>query len=50
MSAIIAGVIIGGALAIVYGLTRNAGRQVTWISMLVVGGILALVLKGCIFA
>jgi hypothetical protein len=49
MSAIIAGLVIGVAVAITYGVTRNAGRRVAWISMLVVGGILAFVLKGCIF-
>ena len=49
MSAIIAGIIIGAAAAIVYGVTRNMGKQVTFISMIVVCGIIAIVLKGCIY-
>jgi hypothetical protein len=50
MSAIIAGAIICGAAAAVYVFGRNSlGQRGTFIAMVVVGGILAFVLKGCIF-
>ena len=49
MSAIIVGLIIGGVCGIVYMFTRNMGRQVSWIAMLIVAGLMTFVLKGCIF-
>jgi len=49
MGAIIAGLIIGAAAAIIYGITRNMGRKVTLIAMIIVCGILALILRSCIF-
>jgi len=49
MSAIIAGLFIGGVVALTYLVTRGMGKRTAFFAMLIVGGGLAFVLKGCIF-